>query len=117
MIVNTMKRCRIPAQANRQLVYVEYLEAAQWNRGAGQLYKGVGTVMIAVAIQLSIEEGNQGRVGLYSLPQADSFYGDHCGMTDTGPDTSCDAHFPLRYFEMTQAKAAIFLKGPKSDET
>jgi hypothetical protein len=117
MIVNTMKRCRIPAQANRHLVYVEYLEAAPWNRGAGQLYKGVGTVMIAVAIQLSIEEGNQGRVGLHSLPQADSFYGDHCGMTDLGPDTSCDAHFPLRYFEMTQAQAAIFLKGPKSDET
>ena len=110
MIVNTMKRCRIQSQANKHLVYVEYLESAPWNREATPVYKGIGTVMMAAAIQLSIDECNQGRVGLHSLPQADSFYKDRCGMTDLGPDASYP-NYPLRYFEMTEAQATSFLKG------
>lgn len=117
MIVNTIRRCRISTQANRHLVYIEYLEAAPWNRGAGQQYKGVGTVMVAVAIQLSIEEGNKGRVGLHSLPQADNFYRHHCGMTDLGLDTSYNADFPLRYCELTECQALDFLKGSGTDES
>lgn len=112
MIVNTIKRCRIQQQANKHLVYVEYLEAAPWNRkNLANLtrFKGVGTVMIAAAIQLSIDEGNHGRLGLHSLPQADTFYRDKCGMTDLGPDASYDPH-PLRYFEMTEAQAAAFIQ-------
>ena len=111
MIVNTMKRCRISTQANKHLVYVEYLEAAPWNRGPNQTHKGIGTVLMAAAIQLSIDEGNHGRIGLHSLPQADSFYRDRCGMTDLGPDASYDRKFPLRYFEMTDPQAASYLKG------
>lgn len=111
MIVNTMKRCRIPSQANQHLVYIEYLEAAPWNRGETPIHKGIGTVLVAAAIQLSIDEGNQGRIGLHSLPQADSFYRDRCGMTDLGPDVSYDPKFPLRYFEMTGAQAVRYLKG------
>ncbi|MBN1909930.1 MAG: hypothetical protein JW818_09340 [Pirellulales bacterium] len=110
MIVNTIKRCRIQQQANKHLVYVEYLEAAPWNRrpipGETQ-YKGVGQVMIAAAIQLSIDEGNHGRIGLHSLPQANTFYRDKCGMTDLGPDAS---YQNLRYFEMTEAKATAFMQ-------
>ena len=111
MIVNTMKRCRISTQANKHLVYVEYLEAAPWNRGSNQTHKGIGTVLMAAAIQLSIDEGNHGRIGLHSLPQADSFYRDRCGMTDLGPDASYHPTFPLRYFEMTDSQAASYLKG------
>ncbi len=111
MIVNTMERGRIRSQANKHLVYVEYLEAAPWNRGSNPTYKGIGTVLIAAAIQLSIEEGNRGRIGLHSLPQADSFYRDRCGMTDLGPDASYDPKFALRYFEMTESQAASYLKG------
>lgn len=110
MIVSTIKRCRIPSQANRHLVYVEYLEAAPWNRGNSPQFKGVGSVLMAAAIQLSIDEGNHGRIGLHSLPQADTFYRDRCGMTDLGPDASYPK-FPLRYFEMTEAQASSFLKG------
>lgn len=112
MIVNTIKRCRIQQQANKHLVYIEYLEAAPWNRRDipnRNRFKGVGTVMIAAAIQLSINEGNHGRIGLHSLPQADTFYRDKCGMTDLGPDVSYHPH-PLRYFEMTEEQAAAFLK-------
>lgn len=111
MIVNTMQRCRISQQANKHLVYVEYLEAAPWNRGPQQTHKGIGTVLMAAAIQLSIDEGNHGRIGLHSLPQADSFYRDHCSMTDLGPDASYHPKFSLRYFEMTEAQAARYLKG------
>jgi hypothetical protein len=111
MIVNTMKRGRIQSQANKHLVYVEYLEAAPWNRGPIPTYKGIGTVLMAAAIQLSIDEGNQGRIGLHSLPQADSFYKDRCGMTDLGPDVSYHPKVPLRYFEMTEAQAARYLEG------
>ena len=110
MIVNTMKRGLIPSQANKHLVYVEYLEAAPWNRGSTPTHKGIGTVLMAAAIQLSIDEGNEGRIGLHSLPQADSFYRDRCGMTDLGPDVSYHP-VPLRYFEMTEAQAASYLKG------
>jgi len=110
MIVNTIRRCRLPQQANKHLVYVEYLEVAPWNRphvASQPRYKLVGTVMLAAAIQLSIDDGNRGRLGLHSLPQADSFYRDRCGMTDLGPDTSIFGN--LHYFEMTEQQAAQFM--------
>lgn len=112
MIVNTIKYCRLPPHKNKHLVYVEYLEAAPWNRSTPLMattYKGVGTVLIAAAIQLSIDEGNGGRIGLHSLPQADAFYRDRCQMSDLGPDHSYP-HYPLRYFEMTETQAANFMK-------
>tara|TARA_A100001391_G_scaffold199723_1_gene183209 strand:+ start:1140 stop:1724 length:585 start_codon:yes stop_codon:yes gene_type:complete len=111
MIVNTIMRCQIPQQANKHLVYVEYLEAAPWNRRTvtnTPKYKLVGTVMIAAAIQLSLDEGNQGRIGLHSLPQADTFYRDQCGMTDLGRDASKQSLF---YFEMTEAQAVQYMQG------
>lgn len=110
MIVNTMARCRIPEQWNKHLVYVEYLEAAPWNRidvGKPQ-YKLIGTTMLAAAIQLSHGDGNHGRIGLHSLPQADDFYRRQCGMTDLGPDTSKQN---LSYFEMTVNQAAKYMRG------
>jgi hypothetical protein len=116
MIVNTMKRCRLPQQANKHLVYVEYLEAAPWNRRSvtsTPQYRGVGSVLIAAAIQLSIDEGNHGRIGLHALPQADTFYRDVCRMTDLGPDASYSAQHPLRYFEMTESQSAAFMKGAR----
>ena len=112
MIVNTIKRCRLPHQSNKHLVYVEYLQSAPWNRSgvsAPRNFRGIGTVMIAAAVQLSLDEGNHGRIGLHSLPQADSFYRDECNMTDLGPDNTY-ANYPLSYFEMTEQQAADFLQ-------
>jgi hypothetical protein len=112
MIVNTTKRCHIPEQLNKHLVYVDYLEVAPWNRRRVEglsSYRGVGSVLVAAAIQLSMEEGNHGRVGLHSLPQAETFYRDRCGMTDLGPDTSYP-RFSLRYFEMTEDQARSFMQ-------
>ena len=64
-------------------------------------------VLIATAVQLSLEEGFRGRIGLHSLPQAETFYATNCGMTDLGKDTKKEG---LRYFEMTPAQAAAFLR-------
>lgn len=108
MIVNTLKRCRIPQQKGQHLIYVEYLETAPWNHGTNPKFKGVGTVLIAAAIQLSNDDGSDGRIGLHSLPQADSFYRDRCKMTDLGIDKS---YSNLRYFEMTKEQSEKFLKG------
>lgn len=110
MIAKKMMPCRIAGQANKHLVYVEYLETAPWNRrtvSSHVKFKGVGTVLLAAVIQLSFNEGNQGRIALHSLPQADAFYS-RCGLTDLGLDTEY-ANFPLRYFEMSASQAEQFL--------
>jgi hypothetical protein len=87
MIVDSsMKRCRIPSQKGRDLVYVEFIENAPWNRREllfdPPRYRGIGTVLIRAAIELSKAEDFKGRIGLHSLPQANSFYANTCGMVD-----------------------------------
>ncbi len=50
--------------------------------------------------------------GLHSLPQANGFYANTCGMTDLGPDPGYDN---LRYFEMTPEQAQVFIaKGERT---
>jgi len=62
--------------------------------------------MLAAAIQLSLDEGFRGRIGLHSLPQAEAYYA-HIGMASLGPDRNKQ---DLVYFEMTPQLAAAFLK-------
>jgi GNAT superfamily N-acetyltransferase len=112
MFVDTvMKRCRIDGQKGKDLVYVEFLENAPWNRKEllfdPPRYRGVGTVLIAAAIELSKSEGFKGRIGLHSLPQANGFYANTCGMTDLGPDAR---YQDLRYFELTPEQAEAFIR-------
>ena len=106
----TMKRCRIPTQSGKNLVYVEFIESAPWNRAEllfnPPRYRGIGTVLIRAAIELSKSEDFKGRIGLHSLPQANSFYANTCGMTDLGID---QAYQGLRYFEMTPEEAEAFI--------
>lgn len=105
MAVNTARRAR----DGDHLVYIEYLEAAPWNRrehSAKIKFRGVGSILMYAAIGLSEDEEFKGRVGLHSLPQADQFYG-KCGMTDHGMDTK---YYNLRYFEMTTEQAQQFKK-------
>ena len=112
MIVDTvMKRCRIDSQKGKDLVYVEYLENAPWNRKEllfdPPRYRGVGTVLIGAAIELSKSEGFKGRIGLHSLPQSNGFYANRCGMTDLRADAD---YQDLRYFEMTPEQAEAFIR-------
>ena len=110
MIVDTTtKRCRIDSQKGQHLVYVEFVENAPWNRpelASPPRFRGIGSVLIRAAIALSQEEEFKGRIGLHSLPQANSFYANTCGMADLGVDPNYEG---LRYFEMTPEQAEAFI--------
>ena len=115
MIVDTVsKRSRIDNQRNQHLVYVEYVENAPWNRGElfdQPRYRGVGSILIRAAISLSKELEFHGRIGLHSLPQANEFYANSCGMSNLGADPDYEG---LCYFEMTTEHAQAFIdKGEK----
>ena len=110
MINLTKLTARLPSQRGKDLAYVEFVATAPWNRPEltkEPQFRGLGSTMIRTAIEVSIAEGFRGRVGLHSLPQSESFYGDSdkCGMTNFGSDASC---YALAYFEMTEQQAAAF---------
>lgn len=102
-------RARTNSQIGKDIVYVHLLSTAPWNRPAFSIkpnFTGVGTNMIRVAVDLSLQEGFHGRIGLHSLPDAEVFYREKCSMTDLGPDNT---HHGLTYFEMTEAQASEFI--------
>jgi hypothetical protein len=110
MAVNLTKNGRVKEQRGKPLVYVEYLENAPWNRPelfSPPKFRGVGSILMRAAIECSHQEEFKGRIGLHSLPQADRFYREKCGMTDLGPDPS---YQDLRYFEWTQEQAQAFVE-------
>ena len=110
MIVDAVKhRGRLEGQKGQHLVYVEFVENAPWNRPElfdPPRYRGVGSILIRAAVTLSEELGFHRRIGLHSLPQANGFYANTCGMTDLGTDPD---HEDLRYFEMSSENALAFI--------
>jgi hypothetical protein len=60
-------------------------------------------------VQLSIDEGFKGRIGLHSLPGARGFYEEKCGMTVIGPDPQKQN---LIYYEFNSEQANAFLAKP-----
>jgi hypothetical protein len=110
LVDTTMKRCHLESQKGKNLVYVSFVETAPWNRKElfdPPRYRGVGPIFIRAAIELSKEQEFKGRIGLHSLPQANGFYANVCGMTDLGADQDYQG---LRYFEMTPEQAEAFIK-------
>lgn len=100
---------RHPDHERADLVYVERLATAPWNRSGfvkTPIYKGIGQLLLATAVDLSFDEELGGRIGLHALPGAETFYRDVLGMTDFGPDRN---HHGLCYFEFSEAQAAAFL--------
>ena len=113
MIADTTKRSRIVSQKDKPLIYVPFVENAPWNRPELKnppRFRGVGSILIRAAIELSCDEEFKGRIGLHSLPQANAFYANTCGMTDLGVETEDENHKGLRYFEMTPEQAEAFVK-------
>jgi GNAT superfamily N-acetyltransferase len=105
-------QARLDPDKGKPLVYGEFVESAPWNLqeiltklGEKARFRGIGTRLVEAAVCLSLDEGYHGRLGLHSLPQAQRFYKEACGMTDLGPDPK------LNYFEMTRTQAGAFLKG------
>ena len=70
-------------------------------------YRGVGSILIRAAVSLSEELEFHGRISLHSLPQANGFYANTCGMTDLGADSDYQG---LCYFEMTPEQARAFVE-------
>ena len=111
MLCSLVHTARESSQHNQHLVYIEFLHTAPWNRPgftSKPLYKGVGGILLAAAISLSMEQEFKGRIGLHSLPNSAQWYRGYCGMTDLGIDAD---YQQLRYFEMTPAQAAKFVEG------
>jgi GNAT superfamily N-acetyltransferase len=108
MLVSDVESARVQAQFGKPIVYVKFLASAPWNRPEFQTpprYRGVGTVMVTAAVELSWDLGYRGRIGLHSLPRAETFYRDTCKMTELGKDA---AHQNLTYYEMTNTQAKEF---------
>ena len=99
--LDTLESAREPSQAGSALVHVSFLEVAPWNWPTPYQtprYRGVGMALMTAAVQLSVDQGFKGRLGLHALPQAEGFYREACGMLDLGPDP---AYGGLKWFEMT----------------
>ncbi|MES2095274.1 MAG: GNAT family N-acetyltransferase [Pseudomonadota bacterium] len=108
MRVDLTKSARLEGVSGKPLVYVDYLEVAPWNQsfpGTQKKYRGAGPILLTAAVELSFEEGFKGRLGLHSLPQAESYY-EKEGMIDLGPDAQVQN---LRYYEMTSDVAQTLL--------
>ena len=115
MIVHTVKhRGRLDDQKGQHLVYVEFVENVPWNQPEmfdPPRYRGVGGILIRAAVALSEELEFHGRIGLHSLPQANGFYANTCGMTDLGADPDYEG---LRYFEMSPENTQAFIAKGRS---
>ena len=100
-------KSRIITNKPTGILYIEFIASAPWNRKqiANQLYAGIGEVLITHAIELSFAEGLNGRIGLHSLPQAEHFYQNKCGMQDFGIDPAKK----MKYFEMSHEQATEWL--------
>ena len=110
MLVNLSANARIPSQFGKDLVYMDLVSTAPWNRKdevnptPPPRFSGIGLTMIRVAIELSRAEGLSGRIGLHSVKEAERFYRDSCKMTDLGLDLTKK----MTYFEMTEIQADVF---------
>ena len=105
-VLRTPRRARL---GSAHVVYVDYLEAAPWNLRTfanEPRFLGVGTVLMADAIRLSMEMQLGGAIGLHSLPQAEEFYAQRCRMERLERDPN---YFDLTYFELPPQGATDLL--------
>lgn len=102
--------CQLAPDKGEDLLYVDFIAVAPWNRrqlyGGQKKYTGIGTTLMFAAVRLSMSYGLNGRLGLHSLPQADTFYADVIGMSDGGFDHANG----MRYFELSAQDAAAILR-------
>jgi hypothetical protein len=102
LLLDYTRQSHLPELAGAPLVYVDYLATAPWNLrelNDPPQFTGVGRALIGYAQDLSVEQGYAGRVGLHSLPQAETFYRERLRMLDLGPDNQ---YHGLHYFEIAQ---------------
>lgn len=93
----------------KDLVYISFLSTGPENRKnikKPPQYKGIGSILFNTAIQVSMNEDMDGKIGLHSLPGAQSFYTD-LGMKDFGPDKDVEN---LNYYELPSSEAKRLLE-------
>jgi hypothetical protein len=98
--------------AGLDMVYVEYVSTAPENfpePDGPRLIAGLGTVMIATAVQMSLDCGFEGRLGLHSKPKAEPWYRNWWRFTDCGLQHTADG--PMIYFEAEPGKFRWPLEG------
>lgn len=77
IIVLKIAECFSRLELDKNLVYLNLLNVAPWNRLSIQgtrNYKGVGTALLTFAILRSINLGFQGRIALHSVKSSETFY-------------------------------------------
>lgn len=105
---------RLVYPAQESIPYVELIASAPWNRSgftSTPQYKGVGELLIAAVISLSVEQEYDGRFGLSAIPQSVGWYRNFCRFTEVGPDPKCPA---MIYFEATEQQAKKFIERGRS---
>ncbi len=112
MLARSDKLARLPVAQGQPLAYIDYLASAPWNLPnltASPRFRGSGFVLVRAAIQWSLDQGWEGRLGLHALPGAEDFYRNprKCGMFDLGIDPN---YGKLRYFEFSAVQARAFLE-------
>jgi hypothetical protein len=91
-------------ESGKNLVYVDYLATAPWNRPSIQnppMYRGIGTALLLLAIKCSFDLEYKGRIGLHALPLAEKFY-QKIGLVNFGADAEKQG---LSYFELSSDEA------------
>ena len=108
LVLSTEPRtCQAEVHRGKLAVGVEFVAAAPWNLGSfmrsirRQPYLDlIGRTLLRIAIAYSQAAGCDGRLYLYSVPKAESYYRDKCGMIDLGLEGYHGE--TLRRFEMTE---------------
>lgn len=91
------------------ILLVERIATAPWNRGQPRgsyqpQYKLVGETLLREAVVASFQMETEGRIGLYALPGAESFY-EKVGMSSV----AIPGNAGLKYFEFSTKSAKSFL--------
>jgi len=94
VISTTPRPCRASAHRGRSAVGIEFVASAPWNLGGlmGALRRRkflelIGRALLRVAISYSRAARCEGRLYLYSVPRAESYYRDVCGMIEMAQET------------------------------
>ncbi|MGC2658530.1 MAG: hypothetical protein WA324_11290 [Bryobacteraceae bacterium] len=108
MWLDISKPSRLETASYTPIVYIENLAVGPWNRSPLQSpprFKGLGKLMLGVAVAVSNSEGMNGRCGLHSLIQSEGFYR-RAGMQELGLSPA----ERMTYFEFSPDGAKKFLE-------
>lgn len=100
---------RLQSGQGKPIVYIELLSTAPWNISEfihQPRYSGVGTILVGAAIQISMDYGFKGRIGLNALPRSESFY-ERLNFEFLTRDADKQN---LKYYELSADHASEFLK-------